>query len=285
MHHEQQVVSPQVTEAVQRDRPRSHRRIAHQHAAACNTLDHHEVPIAALAQQHDGGKILLLELFERLFESVGLETARLQVLLHVEHRESVLADLGLVAVLEHLRKHFALGDRHAVVMREQRRDGCRSAAEVVLLPNRRSEARFLHAGDARGKAAVARPAYFHRRGLCHRHEARQDPRDTSHGSSNCTFTIVALWISTLAPVFCTTENTPLALSNEPFWMLLAPVMTFVAVLSVTSPSMLTLLWTWVSSPPRCSSSVVEDTGVPSVAGSSQTPRVGIARTMTNAIVR
>jgi hypothetical protein len=64
-----------------------------------------------------------------------------------------------------------------------------------------------------------------------------------HGSANFTVTIVALWINTLAPVFCTTEVMPLALANDPSWMLLAPVTTFSAVLSVTSPVMVMTLLT------------------------------------------
>ena len=46
-------VDPQLLEPLERDGARAHGRISDQHAAAGDPLDHHEVPVTALAQQYD----------------------------------------------------------------------------------------------------------------------------------------------------------------------------------------------------------------------------------------
>src|SRR3546814_18127624 len=52
---------------------------------------------------------------------------------YVGQRESLLADSRLVAVVVHVAEHLRLGDRLAVLVRQQRRDRRRTATEVTLL--------------------------------------------------------------------------------------------------------------------------------------------------------
>src|SRR3546814_9073399 len=95
--------------------------------------------------------------------------------------------------------HLRLGDRLAVLVRQQRRDRRRTATEVTLLRHGGLEPRFLEAGHVDRVAAVVRHAQAERAGLRARsrgqrkHAARdlQDagpaPGHGVGGYTNCNF--------------------------------------------------------------------------------------------------
>src|SRR3546814_12600517 len=124
-------------------------------------------------------------------------------------------------VAEHLR----LGDRLAVLVRQQRRDRRRTATEVTLLRHGGLEPRFLEAGHVDRVAAAVRPAQAERAGLRARacgqrqHAARalQDAGPTpGHGvggSTNRPFTALPFLIRTFVPLFCPTVVTPAVFSS------------------------------------------------------------------------
>src|SRR3546814_4185015 len=56
------------------------------------------------------------------------------------------------------------------------------------------------------------------------------------GSTNCTFTAVPFWISTLDPLFWITVVMPAAFANAPPSMAFGPLVMFSAWLPLTSPS-------------------------------------------------
>src|SRR3546814_6629770 len=97
--------------------------------------------------------------------AVGLVPLRLQIAAYVEQRESLLADSRLVAVVVHVAEHLRLGDRLAVLVRQQRRDRRRTATEVTLLRHGGLEPRFLEAGHVDRVAAAVRHAQAERAGL------------------------------------------------------------------------------------------------------------------------
>src|SRR3546814_5674493 len=103
-------------------RSRTARRVAHEHAPAAQPLDHHEMAVAAVVEQHDRGQAFLEELVDRQHEADGLVPLRLKIAAYVDQRGSLLADSRLVAVVVHVAEHLRLGDRPAVLVRQPRRD-------------------------------------------------------------------------------------------------------------------------------------------------------------------
>src|SRR3546814_3751069 len=95
--------------------------------------------VAAVVEQHDRRQAFLEELVDRQHEAVGLVPLRLQIAAYVEQRESLLADSRLVAVVVHVAEHLRLGDRLAVLVRQQSRDRRRTATEVTLMRHGKSE--------------------------------------------------------------------------------------------------------------------------------------------------
>src|SRR3546814_288187 len=225
VHDEQHVVVPQPPEVAACERARTARRVAHEHAPAAQPLDHHEMAVAAVVEQHDRRQAFLEELVDRQHEAVGLVPLRLQIAAYVEQRESLLADSRLVAVVVHVAEHLRLGDRLAVLVRQQRRDRRRTATEVTLLRHGGLEPRFLEAGHVDRVAAAVRHAQAERAGLraraCgQRKHAARDLQDAGPapghgvgGSTNCTFTAVPFWISTLDPLFWITVVMPAVFAN------------------------------------------------------------------------
>src|SRR5690606_32629768 len=250
VHHEQHPVVPQALEVAAPDRARATRRVAHQHAAVAQALDHDEVPVTAVVEQDDRRQALLEQLVQRQFEAVGLEAVRFQVAAHVEQGESLLADPRLVAVGVHLLEDIGFGDRVSVLVGEQGRGRGRAAAEVVLLRHRGPEPRLLEAGQLDRVTAAVGHAHAHRAGMRRRARGQREraangttgagggPHGT--GSTNWTFTAVPFWISTLEPLFWITVVMPLALANAPPSIAFRPLSTFPAWLPLTSPSFLVL---------------------------------------------
>src|SRR5690606_2991159 len=270
-------VVPQALEVAAPDRARAARRVAHQHAAVAQALDHDEVPVTAVVEQDDRRQALLEQLVQRQFEAVGLEAVRLQVATHVEQGESLLADPRLVAVGVHLLEDIGLGDRVSVLVGEQGRGRGRAAAEVVLLRHRGPEPRLLEAGQLDRVTAAVGHAHAHRAGMRRRARGQREraangttgagggPHGT--GSTNWTFTAVPFWISTLEPLFWITVVMPLALANAPPSIAFRPLSTFSAWLPLTSPSFL-VLTTTSDSPPRKASRASSASGCPIADGAA-----------------
>src|SRR5690606_15740928 len=199
-----------------------------------------------------------------------------QVAPHVQQRETLLADPGLVALGVHLPEHLELGDGMAVLIGQQ---GCRrrrAAAEVVLLLHGRPEARFLEAGHLDRVAAAVRHAQaertgMHRSGRGQREHAANGTAecgDSGHGvgSRNCTFSALPFWISTFEPLFWITVVMPLALANAPPSRLFMPLSMWSAWLPFTSPSSWTLDTTTDCPPRSASSACTSSTGPMAGAG-------------------
>src|SRR3546814_10580752 len=106
----------------------------------------------------------------------------------------------------------------------------RTTRTDTLLPSTtlfRSEPRFLEAGHVDRVAAAVRHAQAERAGLraraCgQRKHAARDLQDAGPapghgvgGSTNCTFTAVPFWISTLDPLFWITVVMPAVFANAP----------------------------------------------------------------------
>ena len=173
MDDEQQMVVPHVLETRTWDRACAHGRIAHQHTPFLHALDHHEVVIAVLAQQHDGRQVGAVQCIQRLLETIGLEALRHQIAFDVEQRKAFSPDLLLVAIEIHGLEHRLLTHRIAVLVSQQRRHGSRTATEVEALMDRAQETRLPHARDRHVVGRAARTEHVDRTGEC-RHSGRHN---------------------------------------------------------------------------------------------------------------
>src|SRR5690554_3679330 len=122
--------------------------VTHQHFLLADALNHHKMPVTAKGyQRNHRHPHLLADTCQRHSETVGLIALGFKVTLHVQHREAFLAYLVLVCQRQHIGKDFLLGDRPAVVERQQRRQRSRAAAKIVLLTQHVSETLVLKAAD------------------------------------------------------------------------------------------------------------------------------------------
>src|SRR5690606_759312 len=248
--------------------PRAAGGVADQHAPGAHALDHDEVPVAAVVEQHDRRQPLVQQPVQRHLEAIGLVALRLQVGAHVQQRKSLALDARLVPALVHVAEHVDFADDVPVLEGQQGGHRGRAAAEIVLLRDRGPVARGLQAGHRHRIAAAVGNTHLGRRGTggAWRYQLRakagrqqQDAQRGAgrvHGSGppNCTLTAVPFWISTLAPLFWITVLMPAALPKAPPVTMFRPPTVPTAVLPSTLPWLSTSTTTTLSdSPPRMAS--------------------------------
>src|SRR5690242_6082799 len=248
--HEYEVIRPRLFEFRFRDRTRALGRIADQHASRKYALDHHEMAVTVLVDQHDRGQARLLQFLQRHDESIGLETQCREKPFDVQQRKPFLADPGAIAMREHRRERRLFAHRIAVLVGEQRGHSRRAATEIVFLVDRVAETSFLERGHV--QAVIAARDAGQLRAACPREDQPKceqpgKQRDASIHGCICTFTTVAFWIRTLLPVFWITIGKSAALPNEPPPIQFMQVLTFSVDVSETLPVM--VMFSLTSLPP------------------------------------
>src|SRR3569833_1623611 len=72
------------------------RRIAYEYVTRLDALDHHEVPVAFVIDEHNSGNADHREKDERQAKSVGTKAVLFQIALQVQQREAVASNAFLV---------------------------------------------------------------------------------------------------------------------------------------------------------------------------------------------